>query len=48
MPKTKKTKKKKKSYKEIMAEILKTNKVAPSPAKPEGLGGGVPDKVVKI
>lgn len=48
MPKTKK-KKKTISYKEMMAEILKPKKVAPSPpAKPQGLGGGVPEKVIKI
>ena len=47
MPKTKK--KKKLTYKEIMAEILKPKKVAPSPpAKAQGLGGGVPEKVIKI
>lgn len=43
MPK-KKTKIK---YKEMMAEILKPKKVAPSP-EPNGLGGGVPEKVVRI
>ena len=51
MPKTKKKKKKKKtmSYKDMMAEILKPKKIAPSPpAKPQGLGGGVPEKVIKI
>ena len=47
MPKTKK--KKRLTYKEMMAEILKPKKVAPSPpAKPQGLGGGVPEKVIKI
>ena len=47
MPTTKK--KKKLTYKEMMAEILKPKKVAPSPsAKPQGLGGGVPEKVMKI
>ena len=48
MPKTKKKKKKTISYKEMMAEILKPKKVAPSPPKPQGLGGGVPEKVIKI
>lgn len=43
-----KTKKKRLTYKEMMAEILKPKKVAPSPAKPQGLGGGVPEKVIKI
>ncbi len=42
-----KTKKKKPTYKEMMAEILKPKKVAPS-GEPKGLGGGVPEKVVKI
>ena len=46
MPKTKK--KKRLTYKEMMAEILKPKKVAPSPAKTQGLGGGVPEKVIKI
>lgn len=47
MPKT--NKKKKLTYKEMMAEILKPKKVAPSiQAKTQGLGGGVPEKVVKI
>ena len=46
MPKTKK--KKKMTYKDMMAEILKPKKVAPSPPKPQGLGGGVPEKVLKI
>ena len=45
MPKTKK--KTKNTYKEMMAEILKPKKVAPSP-EPKGLGGGVPEKVVRI
>lgn len=40
-------KKKTKTYKEMMAEILKPKKVAPSP-EPKGLGGGVPEKVVRI
>ena len=40
-------KKKTKTYKEMMAEILKPKKVAPSP-EPKGLGGGVPEKVIKI
>ena len=49
MPKTKKKKKKTISYKDMMAEILKPKKIAPSPpAKPQGLGGGVPEKVIKI
>ena len=46
MPKTKK-KKGKTSYKDMMAEILKPKKVAPSPES-KGLGGGVPEKVVRI
>ena len=45
MPKTKK--KKKMTYKDMMAEILKPKKVAPSPPA-KGLGGGVPEKVLKI
>ena len=41
-------KKKTKTYKQMMAEILKPKKVAPSPPNPKGLGGGVPEKVIKI
>jgi hypothetical protein len=41
-------KKKTKTYKQMMAEILKPKKVAPSPTNPKDLGGGVPEKVVKI
>lgn len=40
-------KKTKSTYKQMMAEILKPKKVAPSP-EPKGLGGGVPEKVIKI
>ena len=49
MPKAKKKKRKAKSYKEIMAQILEPRKEKPSlPPKLQGLGGGVPEKVVKI
>jgi len=47
MPKTKK-KKSKTRYKDMMAEILKPKKVAPSRPNPKDLGGGVPEKVVRI
>ena len=40
-------KKTKITYKQMMADILKPKKVAPSPG-PKGVGGGVPEKVVRI
>ena len=43
MPKKKKTK----TYKDIMHEIMKPKSVE-SPKVPTGVGGGVPEKVLRI
>ena len=40
-------KKKKKTYKEIMAELLKPKETNKTPI-PVVVGGGVPEKVIKI